>query len=101
MTSGFLSRTNEYRWPVVAAGEPKGIRTIRGFVTIFEYTTKDDVPLSYRLMFSDAEGRPIQSFVFEDLDIFYDAAQAALVERGLLTVPVDRPIAGDIIRDSV
>ncbi len=98
MASGFQHRTNEYRWPVVAVAEPVGVRTIRGYITILEHQTGDGAPLAYRVMFSDSEGRPFQSLAGDDLDVFYDAAQAALVEMGLRSVPIDRLIAGDIIR---
>lgn len=100
MTSGFQARTTEYRWPVVDATEPKGVRTIRGYVTILLGQTEGGAPLSCHVMFQDVEGRPFQSIDIEDIDIFYDAAQAALVEMGLRTWAYgdDRPIAGEIIR---
>lgn len=96
---GFQSRTNEYRWPVVRADEPKGVRPVVGYVTILERTTEDGAPLGYSILFFAADGRPVNSFPVEELDLFYDAAQAALQERGLREVPHERDITGDIIRD--
>lgn len=95
---GLLSTTREYRWGIVCADEPPGVRMLRGFVTILVRQTEGDTSPSYRVLYQDAEGRPYQSLTIEDVDVFYDATQAALVEMGLRSVPVDRPIAGDIIR---
>lgn len=97
MSSGFQSLTKTYQWPVVDTREPKGVRVPVGFVTILARETEDGAPLSYRLLFFDADGRALQSFDLEMLDIFYDAAQAALKEMGLRHWE-DRHLIGDIIR---
>ena len=103
MTSGFQARTTEWMWPVVATAEPEGVRVARGYVTILEHETGEESPCSFRVMFSDAEGRPLQSLPLEDLDIFYDAAYAAFQEMDLdldFLPPhvVSTPPVGDIIR---
>lgn len=102
MTSGFQARTDEWRWPVVATAEPEGVRVARGYVTVLTRAGAQE-PCSFRVMFSDAEGRLLQSLPLEDLDIFYDAAYAAFAEmdidlEDLPTHVVSTPPVGDIIR---
>lgn len=100
MTSGFQSLTKIRQWPVVDAREPEGIRVIRGYITIIEQLTEGGAPLSLRVVYLDSEGRPFQSLDIEDVDIFYDAANAVLVEMGYshAVQATSRPIVGDIIR---
>ncbi len=98
MTSGFQARTSEWRWPVVDLNEPPGVRTILGYVMILERQTEGGAPISYHVMFLDAEARPLPSLAVEDMDVFYDATQAVLVEMGLRAVTANRPVAGDIVR---
>lgn len=99
MGSGFQGKTDEYRWPVVDTREPKGVRVPVGYVTIL-FSEHADGTKTRRLMFSNVDGVNFQSFGVEMLDIFYDAAQAALKEMGLRSsaLPGDRPVAGDIVR---
>jgi hypothetical protein len=98
MTSGgYHVQTDEHRWPVVATAEPEGARTIRGYVAIIEQTEEGAPFCSRRVMFLDTEGRPLQSLALGDLDVFFDAAQAACVELGMRVCGPASP-AGDIIR---
>lgn len=101
MSSGIQGRTTEYRWPVIDTSEPPGIRTVRGHITILVYETEAVAHISRRVVFSDAEGRPLPSIAIEDMRMFYDAAHAALKEMDLLSVlgpPMPTTTAGDIIR---
>ncbi len=77
------SVTIEYRWGVVAANEPVGIRTIKGYVTILERQISSGAPESYHILFFDINGLPIQSFLGEDFPLFADAAYMAWKELGL------------------
>jgi len=97
MSSGWQAKTDEYRWPVVDTREPQGVRVPVGYVTILIRATEEGEPLAYNLILSSADGLTLQSFDPETLDIFYDAAQAALKEMGLRHWE-DRAIIGDIIR---
>lgn len=99
ITNHFQGRMSEWKWPVVDTREPKGVRTACGYVTIFERQTESGAPLSHHVLFSDFKGHPFQSLAVEDMDIFYDATQAALAEMGYGDGPSEhRPIIGDIIR---
>lgn len=77
------SVTTAYRWGVVANDEPVGVRTVRGYVSILERRNAADGPISYYILFFDADGRPIQSFLADDFPLFADAAFAAWKELGL------------------
>ena len=96
MTSSHI-QTDERRWPVVATNEPEGARAIRGYVTIIEQTEVGSPFCDRRVLFLDIEGRPLQSLAVDDLDVFFDSAQAALVEMGMRDYGPASP-AGDIIR---
>jgi hypothetical protein len=83
MNEALQSKTLEYRWGVVAASEPVGIRTIRGYVTILERQNARGGPLGYHILFFDVDGRPIQSFLVDDFPLFTSAAYLAWKELGL------------------
>ena len=83
MSDALQSITKEYRWGLVASDEPVGIRTIRGYVTILDRRNARDAPIGYHILFFDAGGRPIQSFLADDFPLFVSAAYAAWHELGL------------------
>ena len=72
------SVTTEYRWGVVDASEPPDIRLVRGYVTILEHQSPVDGPVTYKLLFFDADGRPLTAFPFEDFLLFASAAALAM-----------------------
>jgi len=76
----------EYRWGVFAASEPPDIRTIHGYVTILVHYNSLDAPVSHQIMLSDAEGRPMQTFLADDFPLFVSAAYAAWEELGLPSI---------------
>lgn len=78
----------EYRWGVFANAEPSAVRTIRGYVTILVYYNGFDAPVAHQIMLSDAEGRPMQSFLADDFSLFVSAAYAAWEELGLPSIGV-------------
>jgi hypothetical protein len=94
---GFQGTTDEWRWPVVDANEPKGIRTIRGYVTIIKHCTKEGGSARFSIFFADSDGRPIQGLSASDFWMFYDAGAAALNEMGLHDLGAPRDIVGEII----
>lgn len=72
-----------YRWGIVAAGEPPGVRSVQGFVSVLEFCTPSGAPLSYQLVFFDVDGRPLERFEVGDFRLFACAAGLALEELGL------------------
>ena len=93
------SVTTEYRWGVVDASEPPDIRTVRGYVTVLEHQSPPDGPVTYKLLFFDADGRPVTAFAFQDFLLFASAAVLAMamvddelaVELGKLVKPENDP----------
>ena len=83
MTKALERITREYRWGIVAADEPNGVRSIRGFVTVLEFCTPSGASLSYHLVFFDGDGRPLDRFEVDDFRLFACAAGLALEELGL------------------
>ena len=75
--------TVTYRWGVVAADEPVDVRTIKGYVTILEHQNSLGAPMSYSILFFDADGLPISHFGAEDFSLFVGAAILAWGELGL------------------
>ncbi len=76
---GKQSVTTEYRWGVVDASEPPDIRTVRGYVTVLEHhQSPPDGPVTYKLLFFDADGRPVTAFPFGDFLLFASAAVLAM-----------------------
>ena len=74
--------TKEYRWGIVAADEPAGVRSVRGFVTVLEFCTPSGAPLDYHLVFFGVDGRPLDRFEAEDFRLFACAGGLALDELG-------------------
>ena len=81
MNQGKQSITIEYRWGVVDASEPSDIRTVRGYVSILEHQSPaDSAVVTYKLMFFDVNGLPIQSFPSQDFLLLASAAALAMAE---------------------
>lgn len=76
----------EYRWGVFANAEPPDIRAIHGYVTILVHQNANGDPVMHQIMFSDAEGRPIQGFLADDFSLFVSAAYAAWKELELPSI---------------
>lgn len=72
-----------YRWGVVAADEPAGVRTVRGFIAVLEFCTPSGAPLNYQLAFFNIDGRPLDHFGADDFPLFACAAGLAMAELGL------------------
>lgn len=89
------TKTLEYRWGIVATAEPVGIRAVRGYVSILERRNAVDGPLGYHILFFDADGLPIQSFLAEDFPLFTSAAYLAWKSLGLPSIEgsPDEPVA--------
>lgn len=80
-SAGLQSVTTEYRWGVVDASEPPDIRPVRGYVTVLEHRSPADGPLvTYRLLFSDADGLPLTTFPSQDFALMASAAGLAMAE---------------------
>ena len=80
-SSALQSRTLEYRWGVVDASEPPDIRPVRGYVTVLEHQSPaDSAFVTYKLLFSDDEGRPLTAFPSQDFGLFASAAVLAMAE---------------------
>lgn len=94
---GFQGNTKEWRWPVVDATEPPGIRVIRGYVTVLEHRPPGGGS-HHTIHFADADRQPIGGFTQDELWMFMDAAAAALQELGLHPPVFERDIAGEIVR---
>ena len=79
--SALQSRTLEYRWGVVDASEPPDIRPVRGYVTVLEHQSPaDSAFVTYKLLFSDAEGRSLTAFPSQDFGLFASAAVLVMAE---------------------
>ena len=87
------STTVEYRWGIFAREEPPAVRTIHGYVTILVQYNRLDAPVSHQIMLSDAQGRPMQSFLADDFSLFVSAAYAAWEE---LELPSLGTLGGEI-----
>ena len=85
MTAALEQITKTYRWGVVAADEPAGVRSVRGFVTVLEFCLPSGAPTSYQLVFFGSDGRPLERFEVDDFRLFACAAGLVLVELGLPT----------------
>ena len=80
-SSALQSRTLEYRWGVVDASEPPDIRPVRGYVTVLEHRSPaDSESPTYKLLFSDAEGRPLTAFPSQDFLLLSSAAALVMAE---------------------
>ena len=80
-SSALQSRTLEYRWGVVDSSEPPDIRPVRGYVTVLEHRSPaDSESPTYKLLFSDAEGRPLTAFPSQEFGLFASAAVLAMAE---------------------
>ncbi len=78
------SVTVEYRWGVVDAAEPPDIRLVVGFVTVLEHRSPADGPfIDYKILFFDAEGRPLTSFPPHQLALLASAGALAMAELGV------------------
>lgn len=91
----------EWRWPVVASGEPQGVRTIYGYVTVVaeQESQASDAERRWALSFSDSEGRPIYTFGPDEFWVFAGAADRAMAALGMPpgeAGPLEP--AGDIVR---
>ncbi len=89
------STTVEYRWGIFARKEPPAVRTIHGYVTILVQYNSLDAPVSHQIMFADAQGRPMQSFLADDFSLFVSAAYAAWEELELPSIGAPGGTAGD------
>ena len=80
-SAGLQSRTLEYRWGVVDASEPPDIRLVLGYVTVLEHRSPADGPfVNYKLLFFDADGRPLTTFPAHEFALFASAAALAMAE---------------------
>ncbi len=80
-SAGLQSRTLEYRWGVVDAAEPPDIRLVVGYVTVLEHRSPaDSAFVNYKLMFFDADGRPLTTFPVSDFALMASAAALAMAE---------------------
>ncbi len=83
MSEALQRITREYRWGIVDANEPPGVRTIRGFVTVLEFCAPNGAPLDYVVAFFDTDGRPIPTFQADEFKLFACAAGLAMKALGL------------------
>ena len=67
-----------YRWAIFDASEPKGVRTVRGYIIILEERTPNGAPLEWITSYHDANGQPKHRFVTDEQRIFASAAEQAL-----------------------
>ncbi len=68
-----------YRWAIFDTSEPKGVRTVRGYIIILEErTVETGAPLEWVTSYHDADGRPKHRFTIDERTIFQSAAGQAL-----------------------
>ena len=79
--AGLQSVTTEYRWGVADVTEPPDIRLVVGYVTVLAHRSPaDSAFVNYKLLFSDADGRPLTTFSPQDLALLAKAAALAMAE---------------------
>ena len=67
-----------YRWAIFDASEPKGVRTVRGYLIILEERTPNGAPLEWVTSYHDANGQPKHRFTSGEQAIFASAVEQVL-----------------------
>ena len=67
-----------YRWAIFDASEPKGVRTVRGYIIILEERARSGAPIEWVTSYHDADGRPKHRFGTDEQRIFASAAEQAV-----------------------
>ncbi len=68
---------------------------LHGYVTILVHYNSLAAPVRHQIMLSDADGRPMQSFLADDFPLFVSAAYAAWEELELPAIRAPGGTPGD------